>query len=244
MRVLVVDDEPIARRRLIRMLGRIADVVVAGEAADGEEALEKIAALAPDLLLLDIRMPGLDGLALARRRPLPPVVFTTAYAEHAVEAFGAAAIDYLLKPVELQRLREAIERVRHRRAGIDGAVVAELLAQVGRDAARPPRLVAHRGETSWIVDPREITHLRATDKYVVFDREGKELSLDFSLNELEERLERFGFCRVHRAALVNLERVRAVHRTIRGLLLELDDGERVAVSRRRSAALLERLGMS
>jgi DNA-binding LytR/AlgR family response regulator len=244
MRILVVDDEPIARRRLIRMLGRIDGVVVAGEAGDGEEALEKIAALAPDLILLDIRMPGLDGLALARRRPLPPVVFTTAYAEHALEAFGAAAIDYLLKPVELARLREAIERVRERRGGVDGAVVAEIVARLGRGAARPPRLVAHRGETSWIVDPREITRLRATDKYVVFERDGKELILDETLGDLEEKLGPHGFLRVHRAELVNLDRLRAVHRTVRGLLLELDSGERVTVSRRRSAALLERLGMS
>jgi two-component system, LytTR family, response regulator len=240
VRALVVDDEPVARRRLIRMLERIGGVTVAGEAEDGEDALAKIDALAPDVILLDIRMPGLDGLAVARREGLPPVIFTTAYADHAVEAFDAAAVDYLLKPIEIDRLKEALDRVRSRR-GVDAERFAQLLATVG--AKRPPRLVARRGDSSWLIDPREVSRLRATDKYVVIVREGKELVLDESLGELEEKLSPYGFFRVHRAELVNLDAVRAVHRTLGGLTLELRDGARVPVSRRRSAEVLERLGM-
>jgi DNA-binding LytR/AlgR family response regulator len=240
MRVLVVDDEPIARRRLIRMLERIDGVTVAGEAEDGEDALAKIDALAPELLLLDIRMPGLDGLAVARREGLPPVIFTTAHADHAVEAFDAAAIDYLLKPVESGRLMEAIERARQRRNNVDLARIVETLSSLSITA---PRLVARRGESSWLVDAREIPRLQATDKYVLIYREGRELILDQSLAELEQTLAPHGFCRVHRAELVNLSAVRAVHRTVRGLVLELTDGARVAVSRRRAAEVLARLGM-
>jgi DNA-binding LytR/AlgR family response regulator len=109
VRALVVDDEPFARRRLIRMLAALGDVEVVGEAEDGVQALEQIGRLEPDVVFLDIRMPGLDGMSLAAagRGMLPPVIFTTAYDEYAVRAFAAEALDYLLKPVEPERLREA-----------------------------------------------------------------------------------------------------------------------------------------
>jgi two-component system, LytTR family, response regulator len=241
MRVLVVDDEPVARRRLIRLLGQIEDVVVAGEAEDGNQALERIAALAPDLVLLDIRMPGLDGLTVARRRDLPPIIFTTAYARHAVEAFEVAAVDYLLKPIETARLREAIERARRTERGSDGSRLDEVLEKLGRGSVRPPRLIARRGDSSWLIDPRDVSRLRATDKYVVVRQGERDLLLEESLAELEEKLSPYGFCRVHRGEIVNLDHVRAVHRTLRGLVLELADGARVPVSRRRSVEIMRRL---
>jgi DNA-binding LytR/AlgR family response regulator len=244
MRALVVDDEPIARRRLIRMLGRIGGVTVAGEAEDGEEALQKIEELAPDVVLLDIRMPGMSGLALARTSRLPPLIFTTAHQEHAVEAFEAAAVDYLLKPVQQSRLAEAIARVRTRKQRLEAVELEHILDRISRPEPMAPRLVARRGESSWFVDPRQITLLHASDKYVTFRHEGKDHVLDESLGELETRLADLGFCRVHRGELVNLQRVRAAHRTVRGLVLELDDGQRVPVSRRRAAAVLDRLGVS
>lgn len=240
MRALVVDDEPLSRRRLIRMLSRIEGLSIAGEAEDGEEALRKIKELHPDVILLDIRMPGLSGLALARMRPLPPVIFTTAHHEHALEAFDAAAVDYLLKPVQQARLEEAIARARTRKGSIEAAELAQILDRIARPAP-VPRLVARRGETSWFVDPRQITTLSASDKYVTFRHEGKEHILDESLDELEGKLESLGFRRVHRQQLVNLQHVRAAHRRIRGLILELDDGQRVPVSRRRAAEILDQL---
>lgn len=241
MRVLVVDDEPIARRRLIRMLSRIEGVTVAGEAEDGEDALRKVEELAPDLALLDVRMPGLSGLAVARTPEFPLVIFTTAHREYAADAFETAAVDYLLKPVEQSRLEQAIERARTRKDRMSAADLRELLERLNPERVR--RLVARRGDTSWFVDPRQIATLRASDKYVTFRHEGKEHILDESLADLETQLARLGFCRVHRAELVNLQRVRAAHHTIRGLVLELDDGERVPVSRRRAAEVLDRLGV-
>lgn len=241
MRVLVVDDEPIARRRLIRMLGRVDGLTVAGEAEDGEDALRKIEELKPDLVLLDIRMPGLSGIAVARTTRFPLVIFTTAHQEHAAEAFDAAAVDYLLKPVEQARLEQAIERAKTRKDSIAAADVRQLLQRLDPQPVR--RLVARRGESSWFVDPRQITTLHASDKYVTFRHEGKEHILDESLGDLETQLVTVGFCRVHRAQLVNLQRVRAAHRTLRGLVLELDDGQRVAVSRRRASDVLDRLGV-
>jgi DNA-binding LytR/AlgR family response regulator len=241
VRVLVVDDEPVARRRLIRLLEQIDGVVVAGEAEDGQQARERIAELSPDLVLLDIRMPGLDGLAVARSSNLPPIIFTTAYARHAVEAFEVAAVDYLLKPVEEARLREAIERARRAGSAFDGSRLEKVLEKLGGGADRPPRLIARRGDSSWLIDPRDVSRLRATDRYVVVRQGDRDLLLDDSLSELEEKLSPYGFCRVHRSEIVNLDHVRAVHRTLRGLVLELADGERVLVSRRRSVEIMRRL---
>lgn len=115
MKVLVVDDEPVARRRLMRILERIDGVEVAGEAANGVQALERIRELMPDVVLLDIRMPGMDGLEVASKiDELPPIIFTTAYDEYAVQAFEANAVDYLLKPVQAERLESALAKVSKR----------------------------------------------------------------------------------------------------------------------------------
>ena len=114
MRVLVVDDEPLARSRLVRMLERLPGASPVGEAGSGREALECIEALAPDLVLLDVRMPGLDGLEVARAAEGTAIVFTTAHDEYAVEAFELSAVDYLMKPVSPERLAQAVERARSR----------------------------------------------------------------------------------------------------------------------------------
>src|SRR5450631_3273306 len=116
MRILVVDDEELARGRLIRLLSAIPDIKVVGQAADGASALVQIEALRPDLVLLDVDMPGLDGLAVAERPEMPPIVFTTAHSKFAVDAFEADAYDFLLKPVSRERLLRAIEKVRARSA--------------------------------------------------------------------------------------------------------------------------------
>ena len=241
MKVLVVDDEPIARRRLVRMLGRIRDAEVVGEAADGEEALEQLRSLEPDVLLLDIRMPALDGLSLALgEQRLPAIVFVTAHAEYAVDAFGADAVDYVLKPVEQARLEEALERVRKRRT-VDPRVLEELAKQLAA-GARPPRLAAQRGDSRYFFDALEIDRLRARDKYTSFNAEGRTYLLEEGLTSLAARLGEWGFLRVHRSELVNLRFVRALHRTGRGVVLELASGERVPVSRRRVAAVVRLLG--
>lgn len=231
MRVVVVDDEPLARRRLIRMVRDLgADVV--GEAGDGREALTVIRAVGPDLVLLDIRMPELDGLALAAMSDLPPIVFTTAHADHAVEAFALAATDYLLKPVRRERLAEALAR-----AG-DPERSRRVVAQLGG-----ARLVVRTGAVSRLFDARRVARIRATDKVSVFVVDGVEHVLDESLVELEDRLREVGFLRVHRGELVNLDRVVALHRGEGGFVLELDDGERVPVSRRRVAEVEAKLGL-
>lgn len=233
MKVLVVDDEAPARRRLIRMLDRIEGVRVVGEAADGEEALTLARRLAPDVILLDINMPEMDGLELAEEAGLPPIIFTTAHAEHALRAFEVAAVDYLLKPISRERLTAALDRVRGRPT-----------TPAAADRPSPaPRVTARLGNTVHVVDAAEVTRFYAEDKYTVFMHEGRELTLDESLATLEARLRPHGFFRTHRSALVNLATVRALHVEDGSTQVELSDGSRAAVGRRLVAELKRQLGI-
>lgn len=232
MRVLVVDDEPVARARLVRILARLIDVEVAGEAGDGAEALRMAKELAPDVMLLDIDMPGLDGLAVAQDPQAPPIVFTTAHAEHALEAFEADAYDYLVKPVSRERLARALEKVRRRRAA----------------AALPPplsgeaiwRLVVHDGSVKRFVDAREVESFLADQKYVAFRWREHEILVRESLDQLESRLGSCGFLRVHRGALVRRDAVDAFD----GGSVILRSGASVPVSRRAMAHVRAALGLA
>jgi two-component system LytT family response regulator len=243
MRVLVVDDEAPARRRLCRLLAELGDVEVVGEAADGLEARAKIDALHPDAVLLDVQMPEQDGLALARGGAMPKVIFTTAHAHHAIEAFELAAVDYLLKPVERERLRRAIERVREHlgRAAPEAPIVDDVL-RAARDRTAPVRLAAREGGRVRLFDVGAITRLFAQDKYVVLRHDGREVLLDDSLAELETRLAPHGFVRVHRSELINLAAVVSIVGEGSAARVELRDGQSAAVARRELPALRRRLG--
>jgi DNA-binding LytR/AlgR family response regulator len=243
VRVLVVDDEPLARGRLLRMLGGLAGVEPVGEATTGREALDKIAELAPDCVLLDVRMPGLDGLEVAKASDVP-VIFTTAHDDYAVEAFELAAVDYLLKPVRRERLLRALDKVRRGAAAgparLD-ALFERFLASSG--PAPLARISARCGDAVHLFDPAEIVRFTAAGGYTSFRREGREFLLDESLNQLEERLVPLGFLRVHRAELVRLDAVRALHGEHGSTEIELSDGQRAPVSRRLVAELRRRLGI-
>ncbi|MFC3652983.1 LytR/AlgR family response regulator transcription factor [Dyella humi] len=195
MRVLIVDDEPLARARLDAMLKECADVDVVGSVGDGEAALAALSEKQPDLLLLDINMPGLDGKALAARlanRTRPQVVFCTAYEAHAVHAFDLGAVDYLLKPVRVERLRDALRRVRQRLESHPREPVGWLHARV-------------RGEPVRIALD-EVICLLAEEKYVVAHRAGDQLLLDDSLRQLEETYPDH-LIRLHRNCLVPADRL-------------------------------------
>lgn len=200
-RVLVVDDEPLARARLVRMLGQVAGFSVCGEAANGTEALRQVAALEPDLLLLDIRMPAPDGVQVATRlareraENAPAVIFCTAYDEYALPAFEAAAVDYLLKPIKQQRLEQALEKA----VGLSRAQLSRLEDVAGEsDRARFP-VRSHKGVT--LVPVGDIRCFIAEDKYVTLVHSHGEEVVDNSLKALEQE---YGgqFLRVHRNALV------------------------------------------
>ncbi|WNG42699.1 response regulator transcription factor [Archangium minus] len=243
MRILVVDDEEPARRRLIRLLGGIPGTEVVGEAGDGEEALRQVETLHPELMLLDIRMPGLDGLSLAQRyTDLPPLIFITAYDEYAVQAFEVSAVDYLLKPVRPERLMAAVERARQR------------LLATKEAAARALEVVAHRGGPSTRIitvtrgvsrffDARDITRFWSSDKYTLFRADQDEHCTEEPLSLLEERLRSHGFLRVHRGELIRLGSVKAL-RSNEGIHeVELEDGQSARVSRRSLSAVKAALGL-
>jgi len=218
MRALVVDDEALARRRLIRMLGRLGGISVCGEAKDGHEAREMVDRYLPDVLFLDIRMPGLDGMQLALQGGLPPIVFTTAYDEHAVSAFDANAVDYLLKPVTAERLQVAVDKLR----------------ALGN---RPVRLRVQVGNVIRVFDARDVTRFWADEKYSRFCVDGADHLLDDSLNTLQERLEGIGFFRSHRGELIRLTSVQRLERSAEGHVAVLEDGQRARISRRSLTAL-------
>ncbi|MHA6205750.1 LytR/AlgR family response regulator transcription factor [Dyella soli] len=195
MRVLIVDDEPLARMRLAALLGECSDVEVAGSLGDGEAALDALSELQPDLLLLDINMPGMSGTTLAQRlagRKRPQIVFCTAYENHAVHAFELGAVDYLLKPVRLERLNEALQRVRQR------------LAHASREAGSylHGRL---RGEQVRVA-LEDVICLLAEEKYVVVQHRGGQLLLEESLRQLEEG-HPDELIRLHRNCLVPSQRL-------------------------------------
>jgi len=199
MRVVIADDEAPARARLRRLAEGIAGVEVAAEAADGAEAVAVCRSQRPDLVLLDIRMPGMDGLAAARElanleRP-PAIIFVTAYDEHALEAFEAEAVDYLLKPVRRERLEKALQRARR-----PTPAQLEALGLASEPGGRSHLRVRLRDRVE-LIPVADVFYFRAEQKYVVVRHDGGEALLEESLKQLEEE---FGaaLVRVHRNALV------------------------------------------
>jgi two-component system, LytTR family, response regulator len=250
LRVLIVDDEPLARERARRMLERVAGVEVAGEAGSAPEARAACAAARPDLLLLDIQMPGEDGFALLRGlEPRPAVVFVTAFDHYAVRAFEENAVDYLLKPFRRERLEQAVERARHDLARPQEASrrLAELLAALDRPAGpgHLERFTVRVGPRQVILAAAEIQWFGAEDKLVFAATPRGRHYVNFTLDQLEGRLDPRRFARVHRGAIVNLDAVAALRPGFAGTCrIELKDGspDEVPVSRARVRALREKLG--
>jgi len=216
LRVLIVDDEPLARRRLVRLLANEPDVSVVGECGDGASAVRALERLSPDLLLLDVRLPGMDGLALlqaARPARRPAVVFVTAYDRYAVQAFEHEAVDYLVKPVDGERLRGAVDRVRRR-------------LRLGRlpVMSRGRGVFLQVAEIEWIEAAGNAVHLHVA---------GAVHRLRVPLSRLLQRLDPARFRQVSRSAVVNLDRVREVQPLSHGdAVVVLQSGQRVRVSRR------------
>lgn len=244
LRALVVDDEAPARRRLIRMLEELGGVEIAAEAEDGEQALEQINAVQPDVVFLDVRMPRMDGLSLAQRyAKLPPLVFVTAYDTFAVQAFEVSAVDYLLKPIRAERLAAAVEKVRSR-THAEPEPVAAAMEKVQPQAAAGTRVVASGRGVIRLFEATELTRLWSSDKYTVFRSAGEEHMTEEPLTALETRLAPHGFLRTHRAELVNLKAVRSLRFDDGIHEVELSDGQRARVSRRAISDVKRALGLA
>jgi len=244
MKALIVDDEPLARSRLARLLEELDDVETIGEAGTGREAIRLSDDLNPDIVLLDIRMPEMDGLEaamhLSQLAQPPAIIFTTAYNEHALAAFEANAVDYLLKPIRRQRLADALARARRlNRAQLLG--IHQQQDNEGGSAARS-HISANIGGNLQLVPIEEVIYFQAEQKYVMVRHQGGQLLIDDPLKSLEAEFSD-RFLRVHRNSLVAMQCVQGLER-IPGGRYEIyfrDIDDRVEVSRRLATTVRKRL---
>ena len=226
MRVLIVDDERLARAELRRMLASHPGIIIVGEAANAAEAALQVQALQPDLLLLDVQMPGGSGFdLLATLDDAPEVIFTTAFDQYALQAFEASALDYLMKPIEPQRLAAALERA------------AVRLGIAPTPSAAPHKLFIRDGERCWFVRLEDIRLFESEGNYTRLYFDGATPLLARSLLQLEQRLDPQQFFRASRRHIVNLAAVRGIENGEGGAMALRIDGMLVEVSRRRIAAL-------
>jgi len=237
MRVLIVDDEAPARARLRQMLATEENCEIAGEAETGTRAVELARELKPDVILLDIQMPGASGIEVAASlpRPRPHVIFCTAFEQHAVDAFELHALDYLLKPISRARLRQALDRAREGPAsqtGVDAAMAKSMQA----------RFLARGGSRYVVIGEAQVVCFCSEGGLTRLVAEGGQYWMDATLNELESRLNPARFFRISRAAVVSLNAVEEVSPLVGGAgEVLLKNGRKLEVSRRRFRELLEAL---
>lgn len=249
LRTLLVDDEPLARERMRMLLSRHSDVQVLGECADGAEAVGAIAALAPDLVFLDVEMPSLDGFGVLQQLPdraMPDVVFVSGHDRYAVSAFETHAVDYLLKPVAAERVDRALDRIRARRAehaergtASDPALHA-LIAQL-RSEAMPPGVRGSNANDRFAVKvdgqflllaTSEIEWVEASGNYVQVHARGGAHTMRETMKHMETRLDPDRFVRIHRRAIVNVDHIALLEPWMHGeYVVVLKDGTRLMASR-------------
>lgn len=250
LRVMVVDDEPLAREGLVELLQTIPDVVVVGAFGDGASAVAAVDAESPDLLCVDIQMPGLSGfdvVAALDRAKLPAIIFVTAHDAFAIKAFEVNALDYLLKPVSAERLTQAIARVRAQRTtrAADAVSYEQRVEALLRGVAAPGgvgRLIVREVGQIVVVATRDVDWIEGADYYAKLHVGTKVHMLRETLSSLEERLDPARFLRVHRSTIVNLARVKTVESHERGdAVVVLRDGTRIKAMRARRDELERRL---
>ncbi|MDX1973878.1 MAG: LytTR family DNA-binding domain-containing protein [Candidatus Sumerlaeia bacterium] len=237
LRLLIVDDEEPARLRTRRLLEKVPHIEVLGEASNGREALQLIEDLQPDVVLLDIQMPGLDGMRLVEALDDPPaIIFATAFEEHAVRAFDLEVVDYLLKPFSAERLSRALERARR---------LWEFQIPKSATETTSPKIPSENGNTVELLAPTEIAAARIEETVVFLLKvNGERTCFAGTLQELEEQLAGSGFIRCSRQALINRHHVQTITPLPDGTMeLKLAGNHRETVSRRRARILREMFGL-
>ncbi len=236
MKAVLIDDERLARNELRKLLALYPDVIVAGEAANAAQARERVEEFRPDVIFLDIQMPGETGFELLEtlEPPLPQVVFTTAYDEFAVRAFQFNALDYLLKPIDPPRLASAVEKLR------TVAKAQERLARLAPD----DKVFVRDGERCWFVEVKSIRLLESEGNYTRIHFADSQPQLFRSLNAMEERLDPKAFFRANRRQIINLAWIDSIEPWFSsGLLVTLKGGAKVELSRRQAQEFRERMSL-
>jgi two-component system, LytTR family, response regulator len=245
LRAYLVDDEPLALERLRRLLERTGLVDVVGSTTEPETAVTALTANPPDVCFLDIQMPRLDGFEVLARLPSQPIViFTTAYDQYALRAFGVNSVDYLLKPIEPDSLERAIKKVDRLRASGSRAqpdlpALLKKLADSLRETKPeyPERIASRLGDRLWFLDLARVTHFFAEDKLTYAVSEGKAYCVDYAITELEKKLDPKKFIRIHRSTVLNVHWIKEVASLPGGALnvrLKDDKGTELTVARDRA----------
>ena len=245
LRAVVVDDEPLARERIRTLLAGDSAFELVAECGDGAAALEAVTIHSPDLLFLDVQMPEMDGFAVLQSLPteaLPAIVFVTAYDEYAFKAFEVNAVDYLLKPLEPERFRAALQRVRARldRSGVEEAEpeLRALLAQLRAERPAPVRIVVREGERLFFVRAEEVDWIDAAGNYARLHARNKTHLVRETMKSLEARLDPATFVRIHRSVIVNVDRIGSLEPYFHGeYVVTMKDGTRFTSSRSHSEPL-------
>lgn len=249
LRTLVVDDEPLARERLVGLLASESDIDVVGQCRDGEEAVTAIHEHSPDLVFLDVHMPALNGFevieAVGSER-MPLVVFVTAHDQHALKAFQVRALDYLLKPFDRDRFHETLQRARTQiqrdETGDIGRRLLALVKDLRRDQPKTDRIVVKSGGRLFFIRTDEIDWIEAAGNYVRLHVGTASHLLRETMNAIESRLDPEKFFRIHRSRIVNMERIQEMQPWLNGeYAVVLQNGTRVTLSRGYREKLQERL---
>jgi two-component system LytT family response regulator len=252
IRTLIVDDEPIARARVLALLGEESDIEVVGECWSGRQAVSEIAEKAPDLIFLDVQMPEMDGFDVARALGpdrMPAVVFVTAFDQYALRAFEVHALDYLLKPFSAQRFKSALSHVRQqlaqRQATTLGRQILEMLPDMQKREAPMDRLVVKSSGRVYFVRIADIDWCEAAGNYVSLHVGAQSHLIRETMSHLEAQLDARQFVRIHRSTIVNVDRIQELRSSFNGEhVVVLRDGSRLTLSRGYRDTLQARLGQS
>ncbi|MBN2245709.1 MAG: response regulator transcription factor [Candidatus Aminicenantes bacterium] len=249
IKALIVDDERLARSRLLRLLKKYDSIEIAGEASDGREAIDLMKATDPDVLFLDIKMPVLSGFEMLEKLDKsvsPHIIFTTAYDSYALRAFEENTIDYLLKPVSEKKLDRAVSKLKmFMQSGLSLPFNFEkLIDTLKQQDALIRRFSVTAGDRILIVPEDQIHFIKAEDKYTFIHTDDKEHIIPFTLKELEPRLDPEKFIRVHRAYIINLGQIASIHRWFGGrLLLKMKNQQEITVSLSYASAFKQKINM-
>jgi|TARA_B110000438_G_C15583972_1_gene550855 two-component system LytT family response regulator len=245
MRAIIIDDERLARKELNNLLENYPEIEIVDQAVNADEALEKIIQLDPELIFLDIQMPGKTGFELLEElEKVPKVIFTTAYDEFAIKAFDVNALDYLLKPIQEERLKDTITKVLAVQASSLAERAQEGVSEIKQQLGMNDKVFVKDGDRCWFISLKEIRLFESDGNYIKVYFNNVKPMIHKSLNALDEKLDERSFFRASRKHIINLSWIETIETWFNGgLLVQLKGGEKVEVSRRQAARFKEKMSL-